>query len=44
MGIKQFTAQFLCAKLMFKRIPDKITYEITSKSFGHIIKGELNKV
>lgn len=40
-GIKQFTAQFLCAKLMFKYIPDKIEYEITSKSFGHIIKGEL---
>lgn len=38
-GLKQFTSQFLCAKLMFKKIPQKIEYVITSKSFGHEIKG-----
>ena len=37
-GLKQFTAQFLCAMLMFKKLPDSIEYTITSKSLGYEIK------
>lgn len=37
-GLKQFTAQFLCAMLMFKKPPTSIEYTITSKSFGYEIK------
>ena len=37
-GLKQFTAQFLCAMLMFKKPPEIIEYTITSKSFGYEIK------
>ncbi|MDE6414175.1 MAG: hypothetical protein K2K48_02055 [Anaeroplasmataceae bacterium] len=42
-GLKQFTSRFLCAQLMFKNIPDKIEYVITSKSFGHEIKGKIER-
>lgn len=42
-GLKQFTSRFLCAQLMFKKIPDKIEYVITSKSFGHEIKGKIER-
>ena len=37
-GLKQFTAQFLCAMLMVKNVPKSIEYAITSKSFGYEIK------
>lgn len=42
-GLKQFTSRFLCAQLMFKKIPDKIEYVITSKSFGHEINGKIER-
>lgn len=42
-GLKQFTSRFLCAQLMFKKMPDRIEYVITSKSFGHEIKGRIER-
>ncbi len=40
-GVKQFASQFLSASLLFKKPVEKIEYIITSKSFGHQMKGEL---
>lgn len=40
-GIKQFSAQFLCASLMLNRVAKSVKYSIVSKSVGHEIKGEL---
>ncbi len=37
-GLKQFTAQFLSAMLMFRKPPECIEYTITSKSLGYEIK------
>lgn len=42
-GVKQFSAQFLSAAIMLKKPIESIKYTITSKSFGHEIKGELKK-
>lgn len=40
-GLKQFTARFLCAKLILNEPVKSVKYKITSKSFGHEISGEL---
>jgi len=40
-GLKQFSAKFLCAQLIFTKTINEIYYVITSKSFGHEMKGVL---
>ena len=40
-GVKQFASQFLSASLLLKKPVEMIEYIITSKSFGHQMKGEL---
>lgn len=40
-GLKQFTSRFLCAALILNKPIESVKYYMTSKSFGHEIKGEL---
>lgn len=42
-GLKQFSAQFLCASILLRQPVECIDYIITSKSFGHEIKGRIVK-
>lgn len=42
--IKQNTSIFFPSVLIFNDVPDKLHYEITSKHFPEIIKGELNVI